>query len=581
MAADRIWEAPEFDLENIDSLTEDDLQYQNMKDAVIFAIHVSDSMLNTSESQPVSPLRIALDSAYKFMLQKVISSPNDMVGILLFGTEQTRPKSNNKNEQGMYLLMELDQMDAPRIHFLKDLLEDDTELSSIARPTGEPFYIAYLLSSVSNIFSTAPNYNSKRLFLVTDNDNPMPGNEKAKMAAITRGKDFSDLGIRIEPFFISTVEKLFDSSKFYENIIYPDPDNDEDDDLEDAVFRFEHLFDRIRSKQTPRRILFDVPLELGSGFRIGVNGYLRHKKQLVAKSCNVYTKGEVAVQVATETIRISADTTKVLTPEEIKLAFPFGHKDVMVPIVFTAEELKKLRTFRDPVIKILCFRPLSHLEPWQNTRPSYFLYPNETKYIGSIRTFAALHYKLIHYRKKQDGFDENTNEVIDYGYERGMAIVLFIPRRNSNPVLGALIPCEEIKLKNGMQKQPAGIYLIPLPFRDDIRDLPAEGMEHAPEVLIERMRDILNGLVIRYEPSKYSNPGLQRHYQVLQAMALEEEPPANIEDSTLPKYKIIKKRTGPLIATWKSELDKHVPVTSTHSQPEVRRLTNREMPLKT
>jgi hypothetical protein len=43
-------------------------------------------MVKPSEEEGKSALQTALECAYELVLQKIISNPNDMLGILLFGT---------------------------------------------------------------------------------------------------------------------------------------------------------------------------------------------------------------------------------------------------------------------------------------------------------------------------------------------------------------------------------------------------------------------------------------------------------------------------------------------------------------
>ena len=58
-----------------------------------------------------------------------------------------------------------------------------------------------------------------------------------------------------------------------------------------------------------------------------------------------------------------------------------------------------------------------------------------------------------------------------------------------------------------------------------------------------------------YRPEKFSNPALQWHYRILQAIALDEEVPEKMEDNTLPKYRLIRKHAGEKIIRWGEELD--------------------------
>ena len=54
------------------------------------------------------------------LLNKIISSEKDLVGVVLFGTEQVKNPSEFKH---VFILQDLDQPDAPRIKELDQLLE--------------------------------------------------------------------------------------------------------------------------------------------------------------------------------------------------------------------------------------------------------------------------------------------------------------------------------------------------------------------------------------------------------------------------------------------------------------------------
>ena len=58
-----------------------------------------------------------------------------------------------------------------------------------------------------------------------------------------------------------------------------------------------------------------------------------------------------------------------------------------------------------------------------------------------------------------------------------------------------------------------------------------------------------------YDPGKYSNPSLQWHYRILQALALDEDLPPKPEDKTIPKYKQIDKRIGNEALEWGQTLE--------------------------
>lgn len=141
-----------------------------------------------------------------------------------------------------------------------------------------------------------------------------------------------------------------------------------------------------------------------------------------------------------------------------------------------------------------------------------------------------------------------------------MGLVWFVARRNASPTLCALLPSEETVDENGEQQMPPGLWLIPLPYADDIRQFPeqAEAPLKATDALTDKMRIIMEQLQLPggvYDPSKYPNPDLQWFYRILQAMALDEDIPTQPVDKTVPRYKQIDKRCGQYIEDFGQEFN--------------------------
>ena len=285
-----------------------------------------------------------------------------------------------------------------------------------------------------------------------------------------------------------------------------------------------------------RRALFSaVPLEIGPGLKVSVKGYIIFKRQVPKRSCYIWLEGEKPQIASGTTAQLADDTARAVEKVEIKKAYKFGGEQ----ITFLPEEVNKLRHFGDPGIRIIGFKPAPMLPIWANTKPATFIYPSEDDYVGSTRVFAALHQKLL----KDDK----------------IGITWFIPRKNATPVLAAVLPGAEKTDDSGLQMMPPGMWLVPLPFADDIRQNPETTVIRSPEPLTDCMRNIISQLQLpkaQYDPSRYPNPSLQWHYRILQAMALEEDIPDTPEDKTIPKYKQINKRIGPAAMDWGEELQK-------------------------
>ncbi|KIW02115.1 uncharacterized protein PV09_06606 [Verruconis gallopava] len=537
----------------------DDTGYKMAKDAVLFCIDISESMMEAPEPSPTdkkadrdSPALAALKCAYQLMQQRIISHPSDMMGVLLFGTEQSRFIGDDEAERGKftyphcYLLTDLDVPAAADVKSLKALIEDEQEAANLLVPSKEPVAMSNMLFCANQIFTTrAANFSSRRLFLVTDNDNPHPNDKALRSAAAVRAKDLYDLGVVIELFPIAKPGHGFDRTIFYDDIVYRSMPEDENapaplttaaktSESSGGISLLQSLISNVNSKAAPRRALFTLPLEIGAGLKIGVKGYATIKRQEPKRSCYIWLGGEKPQIAVGNTTKIAEDTARTVEHVEIRKAFKFGGETVS----FTDDELKKIKTFGEPGIRIIGFKDLSLLPVWANTKPATFLYPSDVDYIGSTRVFSALYQKLLKSKK--------------------FALVWFIARRNAEPRLAAAVPSEE-RYNEGEQITPQGLWLVHLPFADDIRKTPETQLVGAPDSLIDLMRKVIQQLQLpkgKYDPKRYPNPSLQWFYRILQAIALEEEIPETPEDKTVPRYRQIDKRAGPYVLDWGEELEK-------------------------
>lgn len=195
---------------------------------MLFVIEVSPSMLTTppvtdaKKQERDTPILAALKCAYALMQQRIISNPNDMMGVLLYGTAETKFHDEDEARGGLaypncYLLTDLDIPAADDVKALKNLVEDGEESQKLLVPSKEPVSMANVLFCANQIFTTkAPNFTSRRLFVVTDNDDPHAKDKALKSSAAVRAKDLYDLGVVIELFPISKPDREFNRSRFYD-----------------------------------------------------------------------------------------------------------------------------------------------------------------------------------------------------------------------------------------------------------------------------------------------------------------------------------------------------------------------------
>ncbi|EER36607.1 Ku70 [Histoplasma capsulatum H143] len=395
----------------------DETGYKSVKDAVLFAIEISESMLTpppdtgSKRADKESPATAALKCAYHLMQQRIISNPKDMIGILLYGTEESKFYDEDESGRGSlsyphcYLFSDLDVPAAEDVKKLRALVHQEEEAEQILVPSKERVSMSNVLFCANQIFSSkAPNFSSRRLFIVTDNDDPHSKDKALRSAATVRAKDLYDLGVMIELFPISQPNKEFDWSKFFDDIIYKASPTDPEAPAfptaqtktstsgGDGISLLKSLLSSINSKSVPRRALFsNVPLEIGPDFKISVTGYLIFKRQEPARSCYIWLGGEVPQIAKGITTQMADDSAREVEKWEIKKAYKFGGEQIS----FTQEEQASLRNFGEPTIRIIGFKPLSALPIWASMKHPTFIYPTEEGYVGSTRVFSALYQTLL------------------------------------------------------------------------------------------------------------------------------------------------------------------------------------------
>ena len=250
------------------------------------------------------------------------------------------------------------------------------------------------------------------------------------------------------------------------------------------------LLSSLRSRIVPKRALFaNLPLEMGPGLTISVKGYIVFKRQEPRKTSYIWLGGEEPQIAVGKSGKIADDTGQPVIKPEIRKAYKFGGEQIS----FSTDEIAGIRNFGDPVIRIVGFKAsgTDSLPIWANLKGATFLYPSEEDFVGSTRVFSALQQKMLKNKR--------------------VAIAWFVARKNATPQVAAIAATVEQVDENGGHILPSGLWLIPLPFADDIRDNPEEAVVLPPDPLIDKMRQIVQQLQLpkgQYVPAKYPNPGM-------------------------------------------------------------------------
>ncbi|KAG0143357.1 hypothetical protein CROQUDRAFT_661353 [Cronartium quercuum f. sp. fusiforme G11] len=301
------------------------------------------------------------------------------------------------------------------------------------------------------------------------------------------------------------------------------------------------------TRESKKRSLFKIPFKLMDGLEIGVNGYAL----VVEEKRRAYTwvdqHSSIIQEVKPIIEYIDSQSTAIVQPKDIVNYFPIGdpkESKKLRKIIFNKDELEKIRNAESNIgITLLRFRPKDELKWKYHIKHSYFIFPNEELFTGSIRTFTALVKSM--YKKDKIG----------YG--------IFRSRKNGTPSLVAMLPQLELyDEETHSQIQPTGIHLCILPWADEIRPLvippPLDiliGDETEEESLaINAARKMAKKMKLTYAPDNIRNPGLNYHYDYLAAKCCNLPFEKDI-DQSLPWYNTIEKRSGTYISQLNEQIN--------------------------
>ena len=493
------------------------------KDAILFAVDCHPSMFYKHPEEP-SPFYKALKCISTVFKNKIISSPDDFLGILFFHCQKM---VNSTNFPHIYLFHSLEQPDAPIMQRLEQLIRGELKIediigdpSEVEIPTGNVFW------TCGSILTQNLKNSVKRVFFFTNQDNPHGNNPTLKRAAKTRARDLDDLGIELTLFPLEAPNKKFDMFHFYRDIVTEE--GEEVERFPDTSKKFSELESHVRRKEAKRRALKRTYINLGPDISLSVRLYSLLQEARKAGGQFVWLEAETNAISYPNTQWFLKETGAPLAKQEIKLSFNYGGK----PVLFSSEEVNELKSFGQPGISLICFvlrEKIKFIE--HHLSKATFIFPDEYQIKGSSAIFLSLSNELA-----------NQNKV---------AICRYVARKGIPPRLVALVPQIEQIDEAGYQIKSAGFHLVPLPYAEEIRHLSFNSDEHKPASIgaIDKAKEIISKLVLgdAFNPDNYENPSIQKFYAYLQALALDEEDVEELEDATLPDIEMIEKRTDKLL----------------------------------
>ncbi|KAM7279221.1 hypothetical protein ACFE04_006355 [Oxalis oulophora] len=511
----------------------DNLNYQDRqvtKEFVVYLIDASPKMFNNTcpsdKGEEETHFHIAVSCVSQSLKTHIINTPYDEVAICFFNT---REKKNLQDLNGVFVfnVAERDDLDRSTAKLIKEF--DNIE-GNFTKEIGSQPGIVFdsRENSLYNAIWVAQGLlrkgssktADKRVLLFTNEDDPFGGTRgliKTDMIRTTlqRAKDAKDLGISIEILPLSRPDDTFDVSVFYADMI-----GLEGDDL--ALFmplagdKLENMKDRLRKRMFKKRIVRQITFCLADGLSIEVSSYALIRP--TAPGQFIWLDSSTNRPLKVERSFICEDTGSLMN-ESLKYFYPYQSEKIM----FSAEELKEIKRIQTGHLRLLGFKPLSCLKDYHNLRPSTFIFPTDKEVLGSTTLFIALHRSMI----KLERSEPCKFAVAFHG-------------SSSAPRLVALVAQDEVVTPGG-QVEPPGMHMIHLPYCDDIRgveELLSSANNPAPRATDDQIKKavtVVKRMDLRdFSVCQLANPALQRHYEVLQAIALDEDDLPEIKDETLP-----------------------------------------------
>lgn len=521
----------ELDPDEVFADDEDDLEnafYQEKeasKELVVYLVDASPKMFNTTcqgdNADDESHFHVAVSCIAQSLKTQIINRSYDEIAICFFNT---REKKNIQDLKGVYVFNVADReyLDRPTARLIKEF---DSVEESFIKQIGSQYGI--LSGSRNNSLYNAlwvaqallrkgsAKTADKRILLFTNEDDPfgsINGITKKDMMRTTlqRAKDAQELGISIELLPLSRPNEEFNASHFYAELL-----GLEDDDLNQfmpsAVMRFNDLKNQLRKRIFKKRKVRRITFTIANALSIELNTYALIRPTVPGQV--TWLDSVTNLPIKTERSFVCTDTGTLLQ-EPPKRSQSYKNEEIK----FSSYELSEIKRVSTGHLRLLGFKPLSCLKDYHNLKPSTFLFPSDEEVAGSTCVFIALHKSMLKLKRYAVAF---------YG-------------SSTHPQLVALIAQDEI-LNAGGQVEPPGMHMIYLPHSDDIRqtdEIHTYTSSTAPRATddhVKRATALVRRIDLKeFSVCQFSNPALQRHYAMVQAMALDEDEVPEIADETVP-----------------------------------------------
>ncbi|GIM02241.1 hypothetical protein Vretimale_7160 [Volvox reticuliferus] len=597
---DNVW-----DEENEDEEEDTHKEYRDYyKEKMIFMIDAQANMFEKIElcGETTTSFEAAHRTVVELLKLKAIQHPDDQVAVVLYNTrERDKPGGGAGGGdggadadyfttpftaafEGVRTLLELQQPSAEAVRAVRDLTVDTfrTTIGSLLERRDSSLADALFRIQNSLAASRSAETSINTLVVFTNDPEPCgpctaPGYKAALAQLNSRVEALQGYRVCLRLFPLAAAVRPFNSGRLWRSILRAlsgpaeDPDGEAghrgegssgdagsgngaggnldwvgyDEALlqelatdpgqrRDPVTAITALFESFKRRLSRKRTLMKTNWVLSGGLKVAVKGYLLVYDAAKNAKRTVYVNPVTNQPLKVITSLVSTTDGRLLERDEISTMKLFklktGDTSRLPEVMLPASEVSASggAGLVSPGLMLLGFKPLSCLRPYHQMQPSIFLRPDERSAPGSTTAFISVWRAML--------------------AEERFALCRYRKAANTRPCLVALISQDEGIDPYGIQTDPPGIHMIFLPYMDDIR-YPETAAGVAPQQPSGEQMAASKALIAALDLEKVEafdltqvcNPWLERHYAVVEALALSEPIPpwsAIAEDGTRPRREL-------------------------------------------
>ncbi|KAL5196767.1 hypothetical protein ABZP36_000279 [Zizania latifolia] len=510
-----------------DSDEEDDSvqEREANKEMVVYLIDASPKMftpagVNQTDEMEETHFHTIANCITQSLKTQIVGRSYDEVAICFFNTKE---KKNLQDLAGVYVynVSDREPLDRPDARLIKEFSSiQDSFMSNIGSRYGitsgsrentlhNALWVAQALLRKGSVKTV-----SKRILIFTNEDDPfggITGAVKTDMirTTIQRARDAQDLGLSIELLPLSRPDEKFNMSLFYADLIGLEGDEIAQY-LPSSGEKLEDMTNQLKKRMMKKRKVKTLAFAITNDVCIEVNSYA-----LVRQT----TPGAITWLDSISNLPLKAERSFICNDTGALLQDPQKRFQLYNDkiIKFSVRELSDVKRVSSHHLRLLGFKPLDCLKDYHNLRPSTFIYPSDEQIVGSTRVFVALHSSMLRLGRFALAFYGNP----------------------TRPQLVALVAQEEVTSSGG-QIEPPGMHMIHLPYSDDVRypeevHMTSGDALRATDEQIKKASNLLRRIDLKnFSVCQFANPALQRHYGILEALALGEDEMPDVNDETLP-----------------------------------------------